>query len=63
MTKRAPILETSMTETGGSSVSVIRAWDLFGHWSLVLGQLSGGKPKLFFARPSVVSAARMDGAF
>jgi type II secretion system protein I len=37
MTKQAPILETSMTETGGPAASVIRASDLFGYWSLVLG--------------------------
>jgi hypothetical protein len=40
MTKQAPILQVSMTETGGAADSVIRASNLFGHWLLVLGRSS-----------------------
>jgi hypothetical protein len=40
MTKQAPILNESMTKTGG--ISVIRASELFGHWLLVLGREQSG---------------------
>jgi hypothetical protein len=40
MTKQAPILEASMTETGAIAASVIGPSNLFGHWLLVLGRSS-----------------------